>query len=188
MGFFLADRLSRSYHTGRYRTVRELIGGGRPKLLDIGCGRPCGCMEDGAFIRFMGFGTGLDVKDCGGGFDFQKGDLMDMRFADGSFDVVVAMEVLEHVTDLDIALSNIHRVLRDDGVFIMSTPNNNILWRVVWFLWARTFGRMWLDTHKTNVDERSWLAILGRRFDILEKRTHWGVNLIVKMGKKKNRG
>lgn len=42
-------------------------------------------------------------------------------FPDGSFDFVVANHVLEHVDDR-VALLEIHRILRHQGLFIVSVP------------------------------------------------------------------
>ena len=41
-----------------------------------------------------------------------------LPFADGTFDVVFARAVLHHSRDLELACSEMHRVLRRDGVFI----------------------------------------------------------------------
>jgi len=50
-------------------------------------------------------------------------DICDMApIADGSVDVVVCMEVLEHVTNPVKAISEMRRVLKDGGVVIGSTP------------------------------------------------------------------
>ncbi|MFA5687686.1 MAG: class I SAM-dependent methyltransferase [Kiritimatiellales bacterium] len=39
------------------------------------------------------------------------------------YDVVCLFEVLEHITDTDQAVKNIHSLLKDDGVFLLSVPN-----------------------------------------------------------------
>jgi SAM-dependent methyltransferase len=53
-------------------------------------------------------------------------------FADGEFDVVLCCEILEHLTtDPLAALREIKRVLRRDGVLVMTTPNVNRLENVV---------------------------------------------------------
>jgi SAM-dependent methyltransferase len=39
------------------------------------------------------------------------------------FDCVVAVEVLEHIKEPDLFISNVHRVLKPGGVFLMTTPN-----------------------------------------------------------------
>jgi len=44
---------------------------------------------------------------------------------DESFDVVVSFEVIEHLNDIDAYLHAIRRVLKKDGIFIVSTPNKN---------------------------------------------------------------
>jgi SAM-dependent methyltransferase len=44
-------------------------------------------------------------------------------FADDSFDVVVAGEVLEHLADPALAVEHVRRVLRPDGRFVGSVPN-----------------------------------------------------------------
>ncbi|MGI9006368.1 MAG: class I SAM-dependent methyltransferase [Streptosporangiaceae bacterium] len=46
-----------------------------------------------------------------------------LDYADESFDLVTAIEVLEHVTELDQALAEICRVLKPGGRFAFSTPN-----------------------------------------------------------------
>lgn len=48
--------------------------------------------------------------------------LMHLSYADSSFDLVVTSETLEHVPDLDIALSEIHRVLKPTGAHIFTVP------------------------------------------------------------------
>ena len=46
-------------------------------------------------------------------------------FDDSSFDVVVSVEVMEHVENLDDYLNDIFRLLKPDGIFIWSTPCAN---------------------------------------------------------------
>jgi SAM-dependent methyltransferase len=46
-----------------------------------------------------------------------------MPFRNGTFDLVVAFEVIEHLTDWQALLRESRRVLRDDGLMIVSTPN-----------------------------------------------------------------
>jgi SAM-dependent methyltransferase len=46
-----------------------------------------------------------------------------LDFDDATFDVVTAIEVLEHVVELDAVLDEIHRVLRPGGRFLITSPN-----------------------------------------------------------------
>lgn len=50
-----------------------------------------------------------------------RGDVNRLPFADGSADVVVAGEILEHVPDLDRAVAECCRVLRPGGTLVLDT-------------------------------------------------------------------
>jgi SAM-dependent methyltransferase len=56
-------------------------------------------------------------------------DMLDMPFADGTFDVVIANHVLEHVDDDARGLAEIHRVLKRGGIAILQTPYSGRLHR-----------------------------------------------------------
>jgi ubiquinone/menaquinone biosynthesis C-methylase UbiE len=51
----------------------------------------------------------------------QNADVSDLPFDDNSFEIIIANSMLYHVADLEPALENIHRILRDDGVFLSTT-------------------------------------------------------------------
>jgi SAM-dependent methyltransferase len=54
--------------------------------------------------------------------DMQRVDMLDIPFDDGSFDLVIANHVLEHVSDDLKALAEIHRVLKPGGHAVLQTP------------------------------------------------------------------
>ncbi len=53
------------------------------------------------------------------------GDMTQAPFPDCSFDVVVSVEVLEHVEEDERFVYQTHRVLKPGGVFLMTTPNGD---------------------------------------------------------------
>lgn len=65
-------------------------------------------------------------------------DATNMSFDAGTFDAVYMMEVLEHVKDPQAALSEVHRVLKDDGRFVMSTPFVFGIHEEPWDFWRFT--------------------------------------------------
>jgi SAM-dependent methyltransferase len=51
-----------------------------------------------------------------------------LPFADGAFDLVCALDIIEHVEDDDSALAELSRVARSGGVLLISTPLHPLLW------------------------------------------------------------
>lgn len=99
------------------------------KLLDLGCG-------DGEFSLKLAerIGTrkvyGVDIveqsltKAKAKGIQVYLGDLNEkLPFEDGSFDVVLASEVIEHLHDTDGFFREVRRVLRNGGYAVIETPN-----------------------------------------------------------------
>ena len=110
----------------RVRTLAAATSGRR--LLDVGSG-------EGFFAeRAMRHGfhvTGVDYLAEGvrrsvariGASRVTYGSATALPFADNSFDVLTAWDVLEHLPDPARALEEFHRVLRPGGVLAASTPN-----------------------------------------------------------------
>ncbi len=90
-----------------------------PKVLDVGCGL------NNEFFNFKYY-TGVDVRDYHKGFNVVLKDLSldpSLPFDDNTFDVVMATEFLEHVFRPDLLSKEINRVVKNDGVIIISLPN-----------------------------------------------------------------
>ena len=65
---------------------------------------------------------GCDLR-AGNGVDRIE-DAQQLSFQDSSVGTMLAFEILEHVPDSHMAISEACRVLRDDGLFALSTPFN----------------------------------------------------------------
>jgi SAM-dependent methyltransferase len=109
------------------------------RLLDLGCG-------DGEFTLKVAekIGTRIIFGLDGGGEDVEsakkKGIIclqtnLEARFPfeDKSFDVVCANQVIEHLSNTDGFISEIHRVLKPAGYAVISTPNL-AAWHSIFFL------------------------------------------------------
>ena len=53
--------------------------------------------------------------------EYQKADIQDLPFMNGTFDVVIANSMLYHVPDIEKGLQEVRRVLKKGGVFYCST-------------------------------------------------------------------
>jgi len=56
------------------------------------------------------------------GFNVFHGELHDAHYPDGSFDVVIASEIIEHLSEPEKMLAEVKRILRPGGVFWGTTP------------------------------------------------------------------
>jgi len=114
-------------HVARYRWTAPLADGA--DVLDAACGVGYGAhMLSRAGARTV---TGIDAfagaiiearEQAHAGLEFILGDLLDLPFADASFDLVVCFEAIEHIAEQDRLLDELKRVLRPGGVLAISTP------------------------------------------------------------------
>jgi SAM-dependent methyltransferase len=91
-------------------------------VLDFGCGtKP----YEHLFYRCDGY-TGLDTRNSGHNHQKSKVDIyfdgFKIPFPDETFDAVVSFQVLEHVPDSKLMLSEIHRVLKKSGKLLITAP------------------------------------------------------------------
>lgn len=99
------------------------------RVLEVGCGN--GLFLDRLRKRVPHAQlTGIDSSQYQVGrpvhpaLHLQRADVAQgIPFADRSFDIVYAAEVIEHLLDPDLLLSEINRVLRPGGTLVLSTPN-----------------------------------------------------------------
>lgn len=113
--------------------IRKYIGY-RAEILDVGSG--AGFFSNGAAQAGHKV-TGLDVSETSlkvaelmdktGLVHYVEGDAYRMPFAKESFDVVVALDLLEHVSDPEQIMSEMTRVLRPGGLLFFHTVNKTPL-------------------------------------------------------------
>ena len=103
------------------------------RVLDIGTGTGANLR----LLRDLGFTevTGLDASEEAIGYcaskglgAVRKGDTCALPFADGSFDLVLATDVIEHVDDDDAAVREVSRVLARGGKALITVPAFQSLW------------------------------------------------------------
>ena len=104
----------------------------KPKILDVGCGT-------GANLEMLanfGEAEGVDVSDDAlefckmKGLKAHKGLAEELPFEDESFDIVTALDVVEHLDDDIAGLKEMHRVLKTGGKTLIFVPAFMWLWGV----------------------------------------------------------
>jgi 2-polyprenyl-3-methyl-5-hydroxy-6-metoxy-1,4-benzoquinol methylase len=122
------DRAETADHMARYRFAATRARG---RTLDLGSGVGYGASIIAAAqsvnslialdisSRALAFGKG----SYGETIPFVTGDAGALPFSKDSLDSVVCLEMIEHVPDAKRVLREIARVLRPEGLLIVSTPN-----------------------------------------------------------------
>lgn len=98
------------------------------RVLDIGCNNG-GQFSDYSKIIESGEFIGLDIKkfkEWGSlSYDFVVGDARMLPFKNETFDIIIATEVLEHFVEGEAFLKEAHRILKNNGLLIITTPNRS---------------------------------------------------------------
>jgi ubiquinone/menaquinone biosynthesis C-methylase UbiE len=155
------DEKRREFHINRYRFAAKRVKGLR--VLDCACGTGYGAR----MLRELGTAAsvvGIDIepkalayatkkhRPAGTAFLCSSGDQLALE--DDSVDVITSFETIEHVPDDRALISEFHRVLRRDGLLIISTPNR---WPLV-------------DTpyHVREYNRQSFIKVLDEKFACVE--------------------
>ena len=141
------------------------------KILEVGCD------INGQFLQYItsqrqvGCATGVNIglleeKELKS-YSLLKADARNLPFPSNSYDLITSISAFEHIQDFDIALAEMHRVIRPGGyLFAEFAP----IWSSVWghHLWLYHGGSVknWRNTPlppyahllMTEDELRSWLA------------------------------
>jgi len=118
-------------HLARYKFALQFVK--NKVVLDAGCGTGYGA----DYLSNVGKEViGIDISEAAIGYartHFQKDnlkfevtDLTSLTFQNSTFDIVCFFDVIEHIEDYKKAIQEIYKVLKLDGLFIISTPNKKI--------------------------------------------------------------
>ena len=128
------------WYVGRRRIIRSLVekicstlDNSNPRILDVGCGT-------GANLKMLaehGRAEGVDISQQAVDFCHERGlesvklgAAEDLPYEDDSFDLVTALDVIEHLDDDVAGLREMRRVLRPDGRLLLFVPAFMFLWGV----------------------------------------------------------
>lgn len=133
-------------------SVKPLAG---KRALDVGCG--AGLLAE-PLARLGAEVTGVDAAEetvavarahaagAGLAIDYRQGELASLGL--GQFDLVTAMEVIEHVADKRVFLIELARHLAPGGLMVLSTPNRTARSRLLMTGLAEAVGAIPRGTHR----------------------------------------
>lgn len=114
-------------------------------LLDVGCNdaelfqiirkknKSCKCIGIDIWPKIKA----LEIENC----KFQIADVRKLPFDDTFFDIVFALDTLEHVENIEIGIKEIYRVLKPNGIAILSGPTESWFYRFCRILLYKVFDR-----------------------------------------------
>lgn len=115
-------------HYHRYFFARRLAA--KKVVLDLGCGAGYG---SNLLAEVADHVTGIDLSPEAvdharsvyrrANLDFLTGDCRDTRLPERQFDLIVSFEMIEHLAEHDQLLAQVLRLLKSDGVFVVSSPD-----------------------------------------------------------------
>lgn len=116
-------------HIYRYRFAAQFVRGQR--VLDIACGEGYGTAALASAGAARVVGIDLDESACAHArdkyhVDARPGRAEQIPLPDGSVDVIVSFETIEHVEKPEVFLDECRRVLAAGGQLIISTPNRDV--------------------------------------------------------------
>ncbi len=119
-------------HLHRYMWASTLVRGKR--VLDLASGEGYGA---NLLARHASYVCGVDIDEAAvqhatekyrePNLQFLKGSVTAVPISEArSFDVIVCFEAIEHIEEHDALLGEVKRLLKDDGLFVVSTPNKDV--------------------------------------------------------------
>ena len=122
--------------------LTEILHSNGERCLDFGCG--CGIMLPILSQKFQEV-IGIDIvpqvtkehlnkmEQCGW-VNKQSISILpsleNLSHPDNSFDLILALDVLEHVEDLDAVLHRLKSGLKSSGILLVSGPTENVLYKI----------------------------------------------------------
>ncbi len=130
------------------RLIQKHAGG--RDLLDIGCAQgfflfsasKAGYTARGVEISQDAVAYARNEFDL----DVEAKPFEELRFGEAHFDVVTLWQVLEHVPHPLVMLKEVHRILKPDGLVVVSTPN-------IGGIPAKILKRKWWDIKRLHINQ-----------------------------------
>lgn len=162
------ERANTGLHPYIIDKIVALQGDRGARIIDVGCGSGAMLAKLAAlgYIALHGIDIVRPLGACAG-IEFSECDLdkLETGFDAESVDLVVSVEVFEHVENLGSLLRELSRVLRPDGRMLITTPNvHSVEARLRYLLLGqlKQFDRIGDPTHITPLFIHPFTVLLRR--------------------------
>jgi ubiquinone/menaquinone biosynthesis C-methylase UbiE len=142
-------------------------------VLDIGCGSGVQVRSLMNGNRAIGMDVSLNAIKFARTKDFPNTDfiLADAQYLPikaGAVDKVVCAEIIEHLSCPQNLITEIHRVLKDKGIAVITTPNNNLVWKIYQYFWdhfgrGRNYGETHISLFRVETLQAAFVKFTGCR-------------------------
>lgn len=147
-------------HLHRYAFCFKFVKG--KKVLDIASGEGYG---SNLLAKYAAQVIGVDISAEAvshaqktyprPNLSFQVGSVLDIPFPSETFDLVVSFETIEHISDHQRMISEVKRVLKPNGILIISTPEKSV------YSDEANYSNPY---HEKELYESEFLELLSRQF------------------------
>lgn len=179
--------LKRHWHTLKVETFKKLTRELNPKtIIDVGCAS--GRMANEVSKIFpKAQVSAVDVykkaiqygKKSYPHIKFAIADAHKLPSKANSFDLVICYEVIEHLTNPEIALTEMKRVMKPKGRALVAMDSGSWLFRIVWWVAEKTICRVWQGAHLNPYKHTELEKVIRKAgFKIIKKYfSHYGMEV-----------
>lgn len=163
----------RLYHNQRFKKVLDICPSVSGPALDIGC-------HGGTFTsrlikkiepeNIYGIDISKDAiklisKRIPKG-KFKVANAAKLPYKNNFFEIVFCLEMLEHVDNPSVVLSEMRRVMKKGSPAILLVPPDSKLFRITWFLWT-LYNPVWRHAHVSSFGNNNLeTLLLSKKFRI----------------------
>lgn len=171
-----------------FKCVEKILKGlNFRKVLEVGCGPGFSTQELKNFLRSEDFEVSdleedlvKEARKKNPGVRIAQESIYNLKRKDNSFDLIIALEVLEHLENPEAALKELHRAT--SRFCLLSVPNEP-LWRILnmcRFKYLKDFGNT--PGHIQHWSKRQFINFLSDYFRVIKVRTclPWTIALVEK--------
>lgn len=143
------------WHSHKVKLAKKILSNSKfNNCLDVGCASGYMISQIAAFFPYSKY-FGIDIYDKAIDYakktyphiKFKTASADKLPFKDNTFDLILFYETIEHVENPKACLKEIKRVLKKNGTLILTMDSGSLFFRLVWFIWENTKGKIWQGAH-----------------------------------------